>query len=206
MRQHKEILTTEDMKKRHLLEGGFDMVDKRILKFKEHATALIDGTFRDALRLGVVLNEIEGAVLEVGCSSGAFTYYFSMFNHDVTAIDFVEEQLIKAKNYNKNNKAKFFLMDAHKLDFENESFDTVFLGEIIEHVLEPETVIKEALRVLKKGGKLIITIPDHFGEYIDGVSTTVHINQPTDKDIIEITPIELKKLKCIRHHILVGRK
>jgi SAM-dependent methyltransferase len=51
----------------------------------------------------------------------------------------------------------------HKASFENlpvSKFDVVFLMQVLEHVVSPEYVIRMALKSLRPGGRLIITIPD----------------------------------------------
>lgn len=59
--------------------------------------------------------------------------------------------------------------DASKLSFKNEKFDVVLLTEVLEHVPEPFIVLKEASRVLKKNGILILTAPftseTHFAPF-----------------------------------------
>lgn len=47
--------------------------------------------------------------------------------------------------------------DAHQLPFENESFDCVVCKEVLEHVQKPDVVISEMKRVLKPGGKLVLS-------------------------------------------------
>jgi ubiquinone/menaquinone biosynthesis C-methylase UbiE len=47
-------------------------------------------------------------------------------------------------------------MDAGNLDFPDETFDTVTISNSLHHMEDPEKVIKEMYRVLKKGGQLII--------------------------------------------------
>lgn len=47
-----------------------------------------------------------------------------------------------------------------QLPFENESFDFISSLEIIEHLTSPVHMLKEALRVLKPGGKILITTPN----------------------------------------------
>lgn len=51
------------------------------------------------------------------------------------------------------------LADAKKLSFRNSSFDIALLFQVLEHVDSPERVIKEAARVLKPNGVLIISLP-----------------------------------------------
>ena len=43
--------------------------------------------------------------------------------------------------------------DAHKLPFDNESFDFITSYEVLEHVKDPDLVLSEINRVLKSSGK-----------------------------------------------------
>lgn len=47
-----------------------------------------------------------------------------------------------------------------KFPFESELFDVVFWGDNIEHIFSPESAIRETYRVLKKGGRLIVSTPN----------------------------------------------
>jgi predicted SAM-dependent methyltransferase len=62
----------------------------------------------------------------------------------------------------RKTKGVNFVADAHTLPFKDESFDKVASSEVIEHFshLEVKTVVKEWVRVLKKGGTLEIDCPD----------------------------------------------
>lgn len=63
--------------------------------------------------------------------------------------------------------------DAGKLPYESKSFDTVFLGDVIEHLPDPLPALREAHRVLRNGGNLYVTTPPehkpirkyHYREY-----------------------------------------
>jgi methionine biosynthesis protein MetW len=50
--------------------------------------------------------------------------------------------------------------DASQLPFENDSFDAVVCIEVIEHLFEPQMALREALRVMKPGGVLLVTTPN----------------------------------------------
>ena len=45
------------------------------------------------------------------------------------------------------------------------TFSSVWAGEILEHVTDPSRIISEAMRVLKVGGKLIMTTPVGHSHY-----------------------------------------
>lgn len=46
-----------------------------------------------------------------------------------------------------------------KLPFEDESFDTILFTDVLEHLAEPAAAMREAARILRAGGKLIIGVP-----------------------------------------------
>lgn len=50
--------------------------------------------------------------------------------------------------------------DAHRLPFADDSYDTVVFGDVMEHVVDPPTVLLEALRVARK--RVIITVPNEY--------------------------------------------
>lgn len=51
---------------------------------------------------------------------------------------------------------------AEKLPFSDESFDLVYSTNVLEHVHDPEEVLNESFRILKKGGFLQFVIPNYF--------------------------------------------
>ena len=48
-------------------------------------------------------------------------------------------------------------MDAANMQFADESFDVIFSNDVFEHLAQPEAVLKECIRVAKKGGYIYIT-------------------------------------------------
>ena len=96
-------------------------------------------------------------VLELGCGTGQFTEDLSLISLNITATDFSEEMIAKAMELRKTlPNVSFFKENAIQLSFEDESFDTVFMANLIHVVADPNKVIAESRRVLKPGGKIII--------------------------------------------------
>ncbi len=52
-----------------------------------------------------------------------------------------------------------------EMPYENESFDSVVISEVIEHVIESTDGFRDIARVLKKGGQLVITTPCAYGTF-----------------------------------------
>lgn len=100
-----------------------------------------------------------GKLLDIGCSSGAFLY-------DMKKIGW------KVKGIEQNKKAVDFAKSKHGLDVEcinlyefetSDRFDVITLRMVLEHVHSPRETILKARKFLKKGGVLIIIIPDFSG-------------------------------------------
>lgn len=78
-------------------------------------------------------------------------------NSFIAGID-TNEELVKRYGF-PNTSVQSFL----DMKFENGSFDTVILLEVIEHVLDSVKGFAEVSRVLRRGGKFIITTPCCYG-------------------------------------------
>ncbi|WP_340113068.1 class I SAM-dependent methyltransferase [Maribellus mangrovi] len=99
-----------------------------------------------------------GEVLELGCGTGLFTESLQKVSTLVTATDYSEEMVTAARNkrgYLKN--VKYIKANAFDLEFDEETFDTVFMANLIHVIGNAEKLVLESKRVLKKGGVLIIT-------------------------------------------------
>jgi len=100
-----------------------------------------------------------GKTVEVGCADGFSTTLMDRTNSDAS-FSGVEPTLWA---YNRARELypgyTFYHFYAENLPFYDEEYDTVILPEIIEHVEDPDTVLKEAWRVCRR--KLIVTAPAH---------------------------------------------
>jgi phosphatidylethanolamine/phosphatidyl-N-methylethanolamine N-methyltransferase len=110
-----------------------------------------------------VANQIGGQVLEVGVGTGlALPFYGS--NVTVTGIDFSGDMLERARAKVAEEKLghvrELRQMDARKLDFPDNSFDTVVAMHLISVVPDPEQVMAEMARVCKPGGQILVV--NHF--------------------------------------------
>lgn len=111
-------------------------------------------------RIKVVLKMLpnrKGKLLDVGCSDGRISKLFLERGYDVYGVDISEKALKKAEERGiKAIKADI----TKKLPYKDAEFDLVFCGEVLEHVLDPMSLLKEIHRVLKNSGEFVLTIPN----------------------------------------------
>lgn len=96
-------------------------------------------------------------VLDIGTGPGFFAIIMAICGYDVTAIDYTDAMLEKAKkNADKYiNNIKFKRMDAQKLEFESNKFDLIVTRNLTWNLEKPSEAYREWYRVLADGGKLL---------------------------------------------------
>lgn len=102
-------------------------------------------------------------VLDAGCGEGFYLVLLDeLYGCQVVGLDNDPKILERAKKWVKEkSNIKFAVGDVTNLPFENESFDKIILSEVLEHVPDDKKALSEVYRVLKKGGVLGITVPNH---------------------------------------------
>ena len=105
-------------------------------------------------------------VLDIGSGSGRDAQYFNDYGLDVVSIDILDNMLKEAKKRVKS--VQFIKMDLRNLEFEDESFDAVWVMATLSDVGREESsnVLKGFLRVLKKEGLVYIAVKEGTTEEI----------------------------------------
>lgn len=93
-------------------------------------------------------------VLDVGGERGSYQFLRNSIP-DTT----IYSMNIDAKILPKE-KCRTVQADAQFLPFENRTFDLIFGGEVLEHIIYPDKFLSEARRVLKTKGEIILTTPN----------------------------------------------
>lgn len=115
-------------------------------------------------------------VLDAGCGGGWLSRAWVNHERSVISMDISLKNPRRAYQRFKHKNHYPLTADVYHLPIADNSLDAVIASEIMEHVAEPALFIKQLLRPLKKGGKLIITTP--YNEKIK-YHLCVHCNRPT---------------------------
>lgn len=146
-------------------------------------------------------------VLDIGCGGGFLSNHLAILGHQVTGIDLSPSSLEAAKRTDTTKSVTYLPANAYQLPFDNHSFEAVAAMDILEHVENPDQLLKEASRVLCPGGLFFFhTFNRNLLSYlmiIKGVEWFVK-NTPKNMHVypLFITPKELKK-KCQRQGLQV---
>ncbi len=105
--------------------------------------------------------DLPGArVLDIGCGIGAYVQKFSAFDARAFGVDVDAEKLADA--HRDKNLDLLAVSVSETLPFPANSFDAVLLHEVIEHVDDDAQTIREAHRVCKRGGRVIVFAPNRL--------------------------------------------
>lgn len=167
------------------------------------------------LRVRKIIHEIGNVkgkkVLDVGCEAGYVSMKIAERGAHITSIDVCEPALeqFRAKIKGKHYEQSITIMNAmaHKMPFEDNSFDVVVCTEVIEHMPEVDTCFAEMHRVLKPGGKLVITFPnENLRRKVYPVAKMFGINTDVEEHVtlFEYTFPQIKDLLKKRFEIAKG--
>lgn len=132
-----------------LKEDWYTATDHPIALLRRENAARIPWISEEIKREG---KNSDSHVLDIGCGGGFLTNELGLQGYSVTGIDLSESSLAIARKYDVTKKVNYLKADAYSLPFPDQSFDVVCAMDILEHVDNPQQLIKEASRVLRPGG------------------------------------------------------
>jgi len=96
--------------------------------------------------------------LDAGCGTGFLSFELASRGHRVTGVDFAPAMIAEArrKAAERNAAIRFEEGDAEQLPFGAASFDLVISRHVLWTLPHPEAAIDEWMRVLRKGGRLVV--------------------------------------------------
>lgn len=122
---------------------------------------LLDNYFKSVQQL-LDTAEIDNAkkAIEIGCGEGFSTQRLSAMlpeNLNLSASEYVKKLVPKAQK--RNPKIKIIQESVYETTHKDNTFDLVFLLEVLEHLDYPKLALSEIKRITKPGGYLILGVP-----------------------------------------------
>ena len=140
-------------------------------------------------------------ILEIGCAKAKHLIYFAReFGYEIYGIDYSESGIEIA---NENLKiagiqGTILCEDAFKTSFKSESFNVVYSMGLIEHFENPKGIINVHINLLKKGGKLIITVPN----FRNSLYLILSMFLRKDKEILETHNLSIMNKEKLKELML----
>ncbi len=100
------------------------------------------------------------SVLDVGCGAGDLAKRLKEKGHEVSGIDLSSDALSYAREHLKEDFAFDIEGDDWPANLMSRRYDVVVVSEVIEHLFEPQELIKKLKALLKENGCFIITTPN----------------------------------------------
>lgn len=99
-------------------------------------------------------------VIDIGCHKGEMTVYLRKRTKGrIVGVDISEQAIEDARKFWGNLDIEWLLGEAESIPLPDDSFDVAVLCEILEHVIDPEPVLREAERLVRDGGRVILSVP-----------------------------------------------
>ena len=139
----------------YALHGGFAVEGKNLSHYEE-----VKELTRQLTRFAQI--PPNSTVLDAGCGTGSLVFELARERPDtkIVGINIAYNQLVSAENYRRkisNNRILFSYQDYHYLAFPNDIFDVVVFCESYIHSNDKRKLAGEVCRILKPGGKIVIS-------------------------------------------------
>jgi len=150
---------------------GLSVIKKKLLKelwnkssyyYKEGRRSTLDRFGKSPATLKI-MNYCANArkVLDCGCGDGTMMELIAHQNMQIIGIDISQIALKIGKNRVKRNNIHFVCGDIERLPFKNNVFDCVYSAWVLEHLVAPERIVDEMVRVTNIGGYIIFVSPNY---------------------------------------------
>ncbi|MAZ76732.1 MAG: hypothetical protein CMH31_05460 [Micavibrio sp.] len=140
-----------------LLQQGWDFLGAplRMVLLPDHLNEKMHFTSLRAERLANVLPQLEGRCLDIGAGDNMLLKLYQKKNSDDKAHPAHQSVGLDVEDWGSNCT---IVENCKKLPFDDNSFDTVCFIACINHIPERVEALQETMRILKPGGKVIITM------------------------------------------------
>jgi 2-polyprenyl-3-methyl-5-hydroxy-6-metoxy-1,4-benzoquinol methylase len=141
-------------------------------------------------------------VLDVGCGSGWLAARCRTGGAGVWALDLARTGVAAARR-RFPGAARYQVGDVYHLPFKAGVFDAVVLSEVLEHLETPDTGLAEVKRVLRPGGRMLVSVPyrERIVQHL-----CIHCNRLTPANAHLHSFDEQRLSACLQAHGLAVRQ
>ena len=134
-------------------------------------------------------------VLEIGCGSGSMTKFLHDLGAEIVGIDVSSKNLEVARNrFGKSMENTFLKTNGARLNFKNNNFDIVLSFDVLEHIDDVATHLREVYRVLGDGGLYLFETPNKLPSMLFDIfryrsftkNRKVHVSLQTKKSLMRL--------------------
>jgi ubiquinone/menaquinone biosynthesis C-methylase UbiE len=146
------------------------------------------------------LGDVQGKVLlDLGCGAGENSVYFAKRGAICTASDYSPGMVEVALKLAENNGVSITgcTANAMALDFADDTFDIVYASNLLHHLPDPKTCIREMHRVLKPGGKACFWDPLKHNPIIN-----IYRRMATSVRTEDESPLDIKMVEFVRSQFM----
>lgn len=139
--------------------------------------------------------DVQKKSLDIGCGDGLASLLLSQRGYQVFGVDISQNALALAKRL--VPQGNFFLAEkSGKLIFQDEEFDLITCLGVLEHIEDPQILLQECYRTLKKDGTAIFVVPNSWHPYFWFGGTGQILEQPRSlagwKKLFESNQFDIK--------------
>lgn len=148
------VPSSEELDKLYSFESGYQ--EQESVRFAEKDDSEFPGKFQasvDQIRRHLT----KGRILEVGSSIGVFLWLAGKAGFEAEGVELNPDTAAIARS----NGLSVHVGRLEEAAFEPESFDAIHLGDLIEHVEDPRSLVTHLLSLLRPGGLLVVVTPNH---------------------------------------------
>jgi len=103
----------------------------------------------------------DSRILDIGCNFGDFLKYMTENKvkfADYSGLDFSIPAIERAKK--EFSEREWILGDCQTIEIEKDKYNVILTMQMLEHIDNPEEILKKVFNILKENGKIIITVPN----------------------------------------------
>ncbi len=107
--------------------------------------------------LGLEVEYVSGGqILDIGCGNGLNVWLYQQAGWEAVGLEPVDS----AASLGRSMGLQVYTGALEQVRFPTASFDVVTMYQVLEHIPNPEMTLKECRRILKPGGRLLISVPN----------------------------------------------